>query len=110
MTNRFVRYHWSEEDTWSHAELDNDGRALRQVDLQGPTLEPVTAAALAEVLHVRDHQDLAAMHAYEAKYGVLAESTWDGWENADQASEITEADFEALWASARQTLSSDPRT
>jgi hypothetical protein len=108
MPHRFVRYHWSEDDTWLHAELDDDGWALRQVDLRGPRLEPVTAASLAEVLHIRDHQDLAAMRAYEAKYGVLSEGAWDGWQHTGQASGITEAGFEALWAAAREILGSGP--
>jgi DNA-binding transcriptional MocR family regulator len=32
----------------------------------------------AELLHIRDHQDHAAMSACEAQHGVLSEGTWDG--------------------------------
>ncbi|MGP3638486.1 hypothetical protein ACTU45_35210 [Streptomyces sp. 24-1644] len=90
--------------TWSFFELDDEGWALRQVDLQGPQRRPVTAACLAEVLKARDHADLAAMAAYERKYGVLAEGSLHGWHDADGTAEITQREFESTWAAARETL------
>jgi len=106
----FVRYHWTQDDTWSHVELDVDGHALRQVDLRGPHLKPMSAACLAEVLYIRDHQDRDAMSAYEAQYGVLSEGSWDGWRHYSQAGEITEMDFEMIWSAARRALGPGRRT
>ena len=61
----WIQAHSAEDDIWSYFELDDDGWAQRQVDLKGATRLPVTAAALTEVLHIRDHAGLAAMSAYE---------------------------------------------
>ena len=102
MSRRFLRYHRTQDDIWSHIELDDDGWALRQVDLRGPRQAPVTATSLAAVRHIRDHQDLAAMRTYEARYGVLSEGSWDGWEQDAQANEIPATDFGALWSTARK--------
>lgn len=52
---------------------------LRQIDLQGPQRRPVTPPCLAEVPKARDHADLAAMAAYERKYGVLGKVGLHGW-------------------------------
>ncbi|WP_093802933.1 hypothetical protein [Streptomyces sp. Wb2n-11] len=93
-----------QSDTWSFFELDGEGWALRQVDLQGPQRCPVTAACLAEVIRARDHADLAAMDAYERKYGVLAEGSLYGWQDAGGTAEITRHEFESTWTAARETL------
>lgn len=100
----WIRAYDDESDTWSYFELSDEGWALRQVDLQGPQRRPVTAASLAEVVEVRDHDDLAAMAAYERKYGVLAEGSLHGWQDAGGAAEITQYEFESTWAAARETL------
>jgi hypothetical protein len=89
---------------WIRASDDESDRALRQVDLQGPQRRLVTAASLAEVVEVRDHDNLAAMAAYERKYGVLAEGSLHGWHDAGGAAEITQHEFESTWAAARETL------
>ncbi|MBB5938616.1 hypothetical protein [Streptomyces zagrosensis] len=57
-----------------------------------------------EVLHLRDHADLAAMFRYERQYGVLAEGPMDGWQGQPQAAEISAEEFERLWAEARLAL------
>ncbi|MFD6918376.1 hypothetical protein [Streptomyces virginiae] len=81
--------------------------ALRHVALQGPTLQPVTAAALSEVLDIRDQRDRTAMAVYKHKYGMLAEGSLDGWQDSQSATEITAAEFERIWASAREALARD---
>ncbi|MCX5266658.1 TniQ family protein [Streptomyces sp. NBC_00199] len=104
---RWIRSYYDELDTWSYFELDNESWALRHVDLQGPTLQPVTAAALSEVLGIRDQRDQTAMADYEHKYGILAEGSLDGWQDTQSATEITAAEFERIWASAREALAPD---
>ncbi|MFI5628991.1 hypothetical protein ACIA8E_06340 [Streptomyces sp. NPDC051664] len=105
MTTWFRTY-FEDEDLWQYFEADDEGWAVRHVDVQGSTSRPVTAASLEEVLHLRDHADLAAMGRYERQYGVLAEGTLDGWQEAPHASEISAEEFERLWAEARRTLES----
>jgi len=103
----WIRAYDGESDVWSHFELDDEEWALRQVDLQGPQRQPVTASSLAEVVEIRDRDDLAAMAAYERQYGVLAEGTLRGWQEADGAADITRQEFESTWAAARETLGKD---
>jgi len=82
-----------DEDLWTYLEIGDEGWATRHVDLQGTARTPVTAAALAEVLALRDSADRAAMSAYEQLYGLLAEgclsrcclSGLDGCVSAGQA-------------------------
>ncbi|MFJ8555091.1 hypothetical protein [Streptomyces sp. NPDC093676] len=64
----------------------------------------MTAASLEEVLHLRDHADLAAMGRYERQYGVLAEGPVDGWKDQPEAAEISVDEFERLWTEARRVL------
>lgn len=100
----WIRAYDGESDVWSYFELDDEGWALRQVQLQGLHGQPVTAASLAEVIELRDRGDLAVMAAYERQYGVLAEGTLRGWKEADGAAEITRQEFESTWAAAREVL------
>ncbi|WP_329579564.1 hypothetical protein [Streptomyces sp. NBC_01361] len=62
----------------------------------------MTAASLEEVLHLRDHADLAAMGRYEQQYGVLAEGPMDGWQDQPEAAGISAEEFERLWTEARR--------
>jgi len=100
----WIRAYDGESDVWSYFELDDEGWALRQVQLHGLHGQPVTAASLAEVIELRDRGDLAVMAAYERQYGVLAEGTLRGWKKADGAAEITRQEFESTWAAAREIL------
>jgi hypothetical protein len=59
---------------------------------------------LEEVLHLRDHADLAAMSRYEQQYGVLAEGPMNGWQDQPEAAEIPAEEFERLWIGARRSL------
>ncbi|MDH6628486.1 hypothetical protein M2271_006319 [Streptomyces sp. LBL] len=100
----WIRAYDGESDVWSYFELDDEEWALRHVELQGPQRQPVTAASLAEVIEIRDRGDLAAVASYEGQYGVLAEGTLHGWQEADGGAEITRQEFESTWAAARETL------
>ncbi|MEU2908194.1 hypothetical protein ABZ771_35845 [Streptomyces globisporus] len=104
---RWICSYYDELDTRSYFELGNGSWALRHVDLQGPTLQPVTTAALSEVLDIRDQRDRTAMAVHEHKYGSLAEGSLDGWQDTQSATEITAAEFERIWASAREGLARD---
>ncbi|MEU2516891.1 hypothetical protein [Streptomyces syringium] len=75
MTTWFRTY-YEDEDLWLYFEADDEGWAARQVEVRGQGSRPVTAASSAEVVHLRDHADLAAMFRYERQYGVLAEGPW----------------------------------
>lgn len=103
MATWFSTYN-EDEDLWLYFEADDEGWATRQVEIRGQHSRPVTAASLEEVLHLRDHAELAAMGRYEQRYGVLAEGPVDGWQNQPQAAEISAEEFERLWIEARQAL------
>ncbi|MFJ8437164.1 hypothetical protein ACIQ9P_38320 [Kitasatospora sp. NPDC094019] len=103
---QWIRAHSAEDGIWSYFELDDEGWALRQVDLKGAARLWVTAAALTEVLELRDSAGPSAMSDYERKYGVLAEGPLAGWEELAGAIEVTEDTFEGLWVLARQHLGS----
>lgn len=83
-------------------ESDEDGWVLRQVELRGPERTPVVAAALAEWPDA-DGDGLAAVQAYEAKYGALADQPISEDEDFPQV-EIEQAEFEAIWQHARAHL------
>lgn len=81
----WFRTYYEDEDLWLFFEAGDEGWAARQVDVRGQDSRPVTAASLEEVLHLRDHADLAAMGRYERQYGVLTEGPVDGWQDQPQA-------------------------
>ncbi|MFF0066526.1 hypothetical protein ACFYRC_34340 [Streptomyces sp. NPDC005279] len=101
---RWIRTYYDEDDTWSYFELDDEKWAVRQMDLRGPDRHPVTAASLSEVLANRNHGGLTAVARYELRYGVLAEGSLDGWQEAQCAAEISAGEFERLWTAARKYL------
>ncbi|MGW6688049.1 hypothetical protein [Streptomyces sp. NPDC054961] len=101
---RWIRIHESEYGLWSYFELDDEGWARRQVGLRGSDHRPVTAAALAEVLRLRDRAAFEALRAYEQQYGVLAEGSFHGWGEAEGACDIREGAFEQVWRFARARL------
>jgi hypothetical protein len=101
----WFRTYVEDEDVWQYFEEGADCWASRQVEVRGADARPLTAASLDEVLHLRDHHDLVAMQRYERRFGVLSETTLDGWREAPGAQEITQAEFERLWIEARSVLS-----
>lgn len=83
-------------------EVGDDGWVQRSVELAGPKRRVQAAAALAEVIRARDAGGIEAVQAYEAQYGVLPEKPIDdlGFPHED----ITQSDFERLWAESRRAL------
>jgi hypothetical protein len=77
MTDWF-RIYYGDDDLWLYLETDDEGWALRQVEIRAADSRPVTAASLQEVLLLRDHADLAAMQRYEGQYGVLTKGSLAG--------------------------------
>jgi hypothetical protein len=101
----WFRHYFADDDIWLHYEVDDEGRACRQVDLAGPDLRPVTAASLLEVLHARDGGGAESVAAYEARFGVLSEAGGlDLWRDQPGLEEITAAGFERIWVAARGEL------
>ncbi|MFD6938759.1 hypothetical protein ACFWAP_21725 [Streptomyces goshikiensis] len=85
---RWFRSYWDEEDTWFYFEIGDDGWVVRQVELEGPELLPVAAAAVTD----RD-----------ARCGTTAElpvSEWEGYSPEWLAFE----QFEEVWVTARRHL------
>jgi hypothetical protein len=100
----WFRTYDDDEGLWLYFEAGEDGWALRQIEIRASDSAPVKAASLAEVLHLRDHADLAAMGRYERRYGVLAEGPLDGWQDEPGAQYLSIDEFEVLWAEARRAL------
>ncbi|MFD3518917.1 hypothetical protein [Streptomyces sp. NPDC058653] len=100
----WFRTYYEDEDRWLYFEADDEGLAVRQVEVRGRDSRPVIAASLEEVLRLRDRADLAAMGRYEGQYGVLAEGSVDGWQDQPRAAGISAEEFERLWAKARWAL------
>ncbi|MET9632965.1 hypothetical protein ABZX92_36460 [Lentzea sp. NPDC006480] len=101
--SRWFRYFFADDDVWLHYEVDDEGRVCRQVDLAGADLSPVTAASLAEVLHARDSGGVETVIAYESRFGAMAEGQHE-WQGVPGLENITAAEFERIWAAAREVL------
>jgi hypothetical protein len=69
--------------------------------LIGAERRPQTAAAFDEVIRERDTGSIQAVRAYEARYGVF-EKPIDDWAFPDE--DVTQAEFERVWADARRAL------
>jgi hypothetical protein len=98
---RWLRCFYAEEALWCFFEVDEDDDVVRHVEVRTAGGRPVTAASLAEVLHLRDNADLAAMQRYEERYGVLAEAGPGIWAAAP-VQEISADEFERAWRQARR--------
>ena len=104
---RWIREYDADECVWNFIEVDDEGWVGRQVGLRGADRVPVTAAALNEVLNARDRGGIAAVQAYERRYGVVAEGNADDRDGAEgPVTEITARDFETVWAAARSGIES----
>ncbi|KLI97972.1 hypothetical protein [Streptomyces sp. KE1] len=104
MTTTWFRTYYEDEDLWLCFEADEESWAVRHMEIGGKDGRPRTAASLQEVLHLRDHADLAAMTRYEQRYGILADAPLDGWQDQPGATELTAEEFERLWGEARRVL------
>ncbi|MFD4169282.1 hypothetical protein ACFWQ1_24690 [Streptomyces albidoflavus] len=103
MTTWFRTY-YEDEDLWPYFETDEQGWATRHIEIAGKDARPLTAASPKEVLHLRDHADLAATTRYEQQYGILADAPPDGWQDQPGAAGIPAEECERLWAEARRAL------
>ena len=97
---RWIRTYWDEGDVLFYLELDEDGWAVRQVELEGPAGTPVAAASLRELPDVVT-DGLEAVQRYEARYGGVASAPW----TSDFPEDTISADeFNEVWARARAHL------
>ncbi|MCH5677310.1 hypothetical protein [Streptomyces gilvus] len=102
---RWLCSYWAEEDTWFYFEADADGWVTRQVELQGPLQKPVAAASLAEW---EAAQQAGALAEYEAAFGATAQAPVHEWD-AHEPQDLTAAEFETVWRTARATCQARAR-
>jgi len=100
---RWLRHYLDEEDVTYFFEIDDEGWVVRQVELRGGSQTPTVAAARAE-LPDANRDGLAAVQAYEAKYGVLAEQPMSKWDADFRHADVEPAEFEVIWNQARAHL------
>ena len=96
---RWIRWYFADDDVWCYYEVDDDW-ATRQVDLVGPDRAPATAAARSELDALAD---VRQVQAYEATYGVLAETALTPWPDPLPET-IDRGEFDRVWAAARHQL------
>jgi hypothetical protein len=99
--------YWDEEDTWFYFEVDAEGRAIRQVELEGPELTPIAAASLAEWQRA---YDAGRVDEYDSRCGITAELPVSEWEGHDPEQLTFEEfeEFEEVWGPARRQIASRP--
>ncbi len=102
----WLRAYWDVEDVTFLWEVGDGGWVTRSVELIGPERRVQTAAVLDEVLHARDTGGIAAVQAYETRYGVVPEKRIDDWDSDFPHEVISQSDFESVWAESRQALKS----
>ena len=100
---RWLTSYFEDDDILYYFELDEDGWVLRQVELEGPTRTPITAAALSEWPDPTT-DGLDAQRAYSARYGNTADQPLPSWDPDFPHEEISAEDFEGVWRSARGSL------
>jgi hypothetical protein len=98
----WLRSHWDEEDVTFLWEVGDDGCVTRSVELVGPERRVRAAAVLDEVVRAKDTGGIAAVQAYETRYGVVPEKPIDDWDFPHEV--ISQGDFERVWAESRQRL------
>ena len=92
-------------------EFNRDGQVLRQVELAGPSEEPIAASSLAEFWRAQSDKRqpaTAELIAHESIYGGIGEGTRYDFDPNYPGVEITASTFEALWEKARSYLSRNP--
>ena len=99
-----VQWFWPDEGLWCYAELDGERWAARHVEVRVHDRTFLAAASLAEVLEARDAGGLAAVSAYEHRYGVLPEAPFPTTTTGDQPpiEPIAADTFERLWREGRR--------
>lgn len=105
--DRRIRAYWAEEDIWFYLELDIDGYIIRHVELKGSALEPIAAASLPEW---QAANTTSKSSGYEAIYGWPGEGSIHDWQGEGFApQDLTAAEFESVWASARTACEAGAR-
>ena len=101
---RWLRAYWDEEDTTFYFEVDEDGWVLRQVEFSGADRTPTVAASLAEWPDA-ERDGLAAVQAYEARYGGIADQPLPPDQPPDAPHVIIDrVEFVEVWQRARTLL------
>jgi len=96
-----VRRYWDEEDLWFYFELDEEGWVTRQVELEGSSGRPVTAASISEWF---EELEAGRIQLYQARFGGLADKPISQDELGEYELVVGD-DFEELWRRARLHLS-----
>lgn len=98
----FIHEYFGDDDRDFYYELDSDGFAVRNLDVDPATGEPVSAVSTAEWNTARDYGDL---HEYMAKFGRVAEGNiGEALESAEPYDEISASAFEEVWEKCRADL------
>lgn len=100
---RWLRSHWADEDIEFWFEADEDGVVLRQIELSGPERVATTAASLVETPDAMT-DGVDAVRDYESRWGAVAMSEIGSWDEGVPHDEMTEAEFDQTWESARATF------
>jgi hypothetical protein len=103
---RWVRRYWDEEDLWFYFELNDEGWVTRQVELEGRSGRPVTAASLSEWF---EELQAGRIQLYQAKFGGLTDQPVSR-DELDEYEPVARDDFEELWQRARLWLSDQAET
>ncbi|GAA1990453.1 hypothetical protein [Catenulispora subtropica] len=105
---RWLRSYWAEEDIWFYFELDARGYPIRQIELEGPALDPIVAASQSEW---RTAMQTGNGDEYHAVYGSVGEGGIHDWEgDGFDPEDLTAAEFETVWARARAACGARART
>ena len=100
---RWITSYWDEEDRTFVWEVGDDGWIARHIELVGPDQRPQAASALDEWMR---ELDAGRIQTYQERYGGLADQPVTDWDFPH--SDITETEFERLWATARRAMESKP--
>jgi hypothetical protein len=99
---RFIHEYFADDDRDLYYELDSDGFAVRNLDVDPATGEPISAVSRPEWNSARDYGDL---YEYIAKFGRVAEGNiGEALESHEPDEFITAAAFEAVWNRCRAHL------
>ncbi|WP_328303920.1 hypothetical protein OG389_19325 [Streptomyces sp. NBC_00435] len=99
-----MRCYWDEEDLWFYFEVDAEGWVVRQIELEGPELTPISAASLVEW---QQAYDTGRPDEYDTRFGITAELPVSEWEGHDPE-QLTSDEFDEVWDSARRQIAAGP--
>jgi hypothetical protein len=103
--NRFIHEFFAEENRDLYYELDRDGYAVRNIDIDRANDESASAVARSEWNHARDYGDL---YEYMARFGRIAEGKLGEDLEATAADHpydtISAEVFDQVWTRCRSDL------